>query len=177
MSVPTITFVQTLDEEGGRTDEVPACGGRPSVQARCHTPRAGRQWRSTGPRPGGIRGDRLRSRSASSTTPTAGGRCRCRSPLVPCRSANVRDASRGSRADPGAGMSQPASGARRRRNFSAISIWTTLPSCTTSRIVPNSLSHRRAPLGCFPAWTSLIRRTRGSPGTTRRCSRSTTCGC
>jgi hypothetical protein len=33
-------------------------------------------------------------------------------------------------------------GRYRRRNFSAISIWTTLPSCTTSRIVPNSIRRR-----------------------------------
>jgi hypothetical protein len=31
------------------------------------------------------------SRSASSTTPTLGGRCRCRALLVPCPSANVRE--------------------------------------------------------------------------------------
>jgi hypothetical protein len=36
------------------------------------------------------RGPSTWSRFARSTTPTPGGRCRCRGLLVPCRSANVR---------------------------------------------------------------------------------------
>ena len=177
MSVPTITFVQTLDEEGGRTDEVPACGGRPSVQARCHTPRAGRQWRSTGPRPGGIRGDHLRSRSASSTTPTPGGRCRCRSPLVPCRSANVRDASRGSRADPGAGMSQPGVwGSTQAELLGHLDLDDLAVLHDEQDRAELAVSSSRAS-GMLPGMDKSDPSYKGQSGTTRRCSRSTTCGC
>jgi hypothetical protein len=44
----------------------------------------------------GLRGPSTWSRSARSTTPTPGGRCRCRVLPVPCRSANVRGGSPGS---------------------------------------------------------------------------------
>jgi hypothetical protein len=108
---------------GGGRHALSARGRREPMQARCHAARApSRVATRRTPTERGSRGPSTWSRSASSTTPTPGGRCRCHVLPVPCRSANVRGGSSG----------QPGQGERRSPRPTCASTATRWPRTPTT---------------------------------------------